>query len=171
MLTLSHRLFNMIRRMTLYGLVLGGLAGMLVTATILIIPSLERPTFYGFPMAPQSIIVWGGILGILYGTIAGFMSGFGMALFTAILFREVVSVQHFRWFMGSTTFMLTISTFVGRGLWGIGENIIDPTTWNVTMLMSIVIAVYASQRTATKYLRESYATKSKVSSKQFVDSA
>lgn len=164
MIPLPHRLFNMIRRMTLYGLILGGLAGVLVTATILVIPSLERPSFYGFPMTAKSIIVWGAILGILYGTIAGFMSGFGMALFTALLFREVTSEQHFRWFMGSTTFMLTISTFVGRGLWGVGETIIDPTTWNVTMLMSIVIAVYASQRTATKYLLESHAPKSKMSS-------
>ena len=164
MIPLVQRLFNMIRRMTLYGLVLGGLAGVLVTVTILIFPALERPSFYGFPMSSQSIIAWGGILGILYGTIAGFMSGFGMALFTAILFREVASEKHFRWFMGSTTFMLTISTFVGRGLWGFGETVIDPTTWNITMLMSIVIAVYASQRVATKYLLDSYAPKSKVSS-------
>ena len=158
---LAYRLFNIIRRMTTYGFGLGGAAGLLVTLTILLFPSLERPTFHGFPLNPQSIIVWGTIFGVLYGTIAGFMSGFGMSIFTAILFRDGSSTQHFHWFMGSTTFMLTISTFVGRGLWGIGETLFNPTTWNATMLMSIVIAVYASQRTATKYLHDCQSIKSK----------
>lgn len=159
---LPRRLFNIVWRMTLYGLVLGGVVGLLVTVTILLFTSLERPTLYGLPLDTQSIIVWGGIFGVLYGTIAGFMSGFGMALFTAILFREVSSVQHFRWFMGSTTFMLTVSIFVGRGLWSLGENIFNPTTWNATMLMSVVIAVYASQRTATKYLIDCHVPKAKI---------
>ena len=159
---LPFRLFNIIRRMTVYGLVLGGATGLLVSATIMFFPTLEGPTFYGFPLNSQSIMIWGTVFGILYGTIAGFMSGFGMALFTALLFREVSSLQHFRLFMGSTTFMLTISTFVGRGLWGIGETLYNPTTWNATMLMSLVIAIYASQRTATKYLRDSHTPKSKL---------
>ncbi len=159
---LAHRLFNIIRRMTVYGLMLGGMAGFLVALTVLLFPSLERPTFYGLPINPQSVIIWGAIFGILYGTIAGFMSGFGMALFTGLLFRDVSSPRHFYWFMGSTTFMLTVSTFVGRGLWGMGETLFNSTTWNVTMLMSVVIAVYASQRTATKYLRDSQFPKSKL---------
>lgn len=162
-MSLPRRLFNIIRRMTVYGLMLGGVSGLLVTLTILLFTSLEHPTYYGLPLDTSSIIVGGGILGVLYGTVAGFISGIGMALFTAILFREVLSVQHFRWFMGSTTFMLTISTFVGRGLWGLGETIFNPTTWNVTMLMSVVIAIYASQRTATKYLLDCHLPKSKVS--------
>jgi hypothetical protein len=159
---LPQRLFNIVWRMTGYGLVLGGANGLLVILTILLFPSLERPTFYGLPLEPQPLIMWGGLLGVLYGTVAGFISGFGMTLLTAILFREVLSVQHFRWFMGSTTFMLTIATFVGRGLWGFGENIFNPTTWNTIMLMSIVIAIYASQRTATKYLLDCHVPKVKL---------
>ena len=76
---LPRRLFNIIRRMTTYGLVLGGAAGLLVTVTILLFTSLERPTFYSLPLDTQSIIVSGGIFGVLYGTISGFMSGFGMS--------------------------------------------------------------------------------------------
>jgi len=96
------------------------------------------------------------VLGVLFGTVIGFTSGFGMMLFTALLFREVNDVLRFRIMMGSTTLMLTIATLVGRGLWDFGAVVIDPTTWQVTMLMSVVIAIYASQRTSTKYLHDLY---------------
>lgn len=148
------RLVGILKRMTLYGLVLGGASGFLVTLTILLVPALDRPTFYGLPLDTATIILGGVFFGVLFGTIAGFTSGFGMALFTALLFREVNDMMRFRLMMGSTTLMLTVATLVGRGLWDFGTLVIDPTTWQVTMVMSVLIAMYASQRVATKYLLE-----------------
>lgn len=158
---LPHRLFNILRRMTVYGLVLGGMAGFLVTLTIWLFPSLEQPTFYGFPITGHYLVGFGTLLGILYGTIAGFLSGLAMLISTALLFRTVPSINRFRWMMGSTTFVMTLTTFVGRGLWNIGDSVIDPTTWTTTMVMSLVIAVYASQRTVTKYLHDCHIPKHK----------
>lgn len=147
-------LTNILKRMTLYGFLLGGASGFLVTLTILFVPALDRPTVYGIPIATGAFILGGAMLGILFGTVAGFASGFGMALFTGLLFREVNDIPRFRIMMGSTTLMLTVATLVGRGVWDFGALIIDPTTWQVTMVMSVVIAIYASQRVATKYLIE-----------------
>lgn len=147
--------------MTLYGLALGGMAGFLVTVTIWLFPSSAYPTFYGFPIMAHHFIGLGTLFGILYGTIAGFMSGLAMMISTALLFHPLSSTRHFRWMMGSTTFMMTLATFVGRGLWNIGDHMIDPTTWTATMMMSLVIAVYASQRVVTKYLLDSTLPKQK----------
>ncbi len=148
------RLTNMLKRMTLYGFLLGGASGLLVTLTILLVPTLERPTFYGLPVDIGAVVFGGASLGILFGTVAGFTSGFGMILFAALLFREVNDRPRFRIMMGSTTLMLTIATLVGRGLWDFGALIIDEQTWHLTMVMSVMIAVYASQRVSTKYLIE-----------------
>lgn len=161
-----YRLFNILRRMTLYGLVLGGTAGFLVTITIWLFPSSAYPTFYGFPIMAHHFIGLGTLFGILYGTIAGFMSGLAMMISTALLFQTLSSTRHFRWMMGSTTFMMTLATFVGRGLWNIGDNVIDPTTWTATMIMSLVITVYASQRVVTKYVHDGTVSKYKSSTKK-----
>jgi len=158
---LLYRLVNILKRMTLYGFLLGGASGLLVTLTVLIFPAIDRPTLYGLPLDTGTIMFWGVVLGILFGTVAGFTSGFGMVCFTLLLFREVTDEPRFRIMMGSTTLMLTLATLVGRGLWDFGAVIIDPSTWQVTMVMSVVIAVYASQRTSTKYLIDLYGDKPK----------
>jgi len=51
------RLTNLLKRMTLYGFLLGGASGFLVTLTILIFPAINRPTFYGLPIDPASIVL------------------------------------------------------------------------------------------------------------------
>lgn len=158
---LLYRLTNILKRMTFYGFMLGSASGLLVALTILLLPNIENPNFLGIPFTPLTAILGGAGFGMLFGTVAGFTSGFGMALFTLLLFREVHDEQGFRIFMGSTTFMLTLATLVGRGLWTFGEYAVDPFVWQVTMAMTLVIAIYASQRTATKYLLDIQTEKTK----------
>lgn len=148
----SGQLLKMGTLMFLLGMLLGAIAGFLVGWVLLIsdVPISELPgqilgiTFIsGF---------YGGMFGGLYGGMSGFISGLGMVLVTAVGFREIRNVRRFRIVMGLITAIMTGGVFLLGGLWDFGYGL--ELAWTSAMVLSVVIAVYASQIIAKKYIKE-----------------
>lgn len=150
----SGNLVKMIALMTAYGVILGGIAGFLVGWAILIVDS----TTFSESMIRNLInitvlsLMYGGIFGGVYGGGSGLISGFFMAMVTAIAFGEIRNVQRFKMVMGLITGIMTIGVFMLGGLWWFGSGI--ELTWTLAMILSIVIAVYASQIVSKKYIKQ-----------------
>jgi len=147
---------KMVLNMIKYGVVLGGSAGAL-SATVLIMTS---PSFAflssSLPvMAVEivSIAIWGLISGGIFGLISGVYSGIGMVVVTKFVFEDIYSHQIFTITMGAIT-ALTTALFLYNGLWHLRLDGIDPSAWNATLMMAVILAVYASQRVVSQYLYE-----------------
>lgn len=138
--------------MTLFGVMLGALAGFLVGWTLL----LSDTPLSDIPREIAGITfisgIYGTMFGGLYGGMSGFISGLGMVLVTAVGFREIRNVRRFRIVMGLITAIITGGVFMLGGLWDFGYGL--ELAWTSAMVLSVVIAVYASQIIAKKYIKE-----------------
>lgn len=147
---------KMVLNMTTYGIVLGGLAGAL-SAVILILSS-HTFAFLGGTLPVMlletlSIAVFGMIFGGIFGMIGGLYSGIGMVVTTTTLFTDIASHKKFKIAMGVVTAIAT-ALFFYTGVWNLRLEGIETTSWNATMMMAVILAVYASQRVASMYLWE-----------------
>lgn len=142
--------------MTLYGCMLGAVAGFLVGFVFLMSDTSFSDIF--------SIIylsgLFGGALGGLSGGASGFISGFVMTLVTALAFGEIRDIKRFKIVMGCITAVITSGVFLIGGLWALGSG--DEFAWTSAMVMSVVIATYASQIVARKYAHDMNIRKKKV---------
>lgn len=152
----TRKLAKMWLYMTLYGCALGAVAGFLVGFVILMADASFRDILDLIYVTG----IFGGAFGGLFGGASGFISGFVMTLVTALAFREVRNIRRFKIVMGSITVVITSSVFLLGGLWDLGSG--NGFTWVSAMAMSVVIAVYASQIVAKKYLHDMTARKKKV---------
>lgn len=160
-------LLKLFGRMTMYGLGLGAVAGCLVGATLAIAIFAESPSgniletlFAGLMFGGLYGIIFGG----LYGSISGLFSGTVMTFVSAIGFGIVRNPQNYKRIMGAITAVVTGFVFFGLGLWDLGMFMDVDMTWSVSLLLSIVIAVYASQIASRKYIADLSVHKEKAKS-------
>lgn len=157
-------LLKLFARMTAYGTVLGAIAGALVGITLLM-------TMWFSPYGADSLLsnivgsfvmgsIYGALFGGVYGGVAGFVSGAGMAFVTAIGFGIIRNPQNYKRVMGGITAIMTGFIFFGFGLLDFGGG--GDMTWLFIILISIAIAVYASQRAARLYVNDMSVRKEKV---------
>jgi hypothetical protein len=142
--------------MTLYGCMLGAVAGFLVGFAILMSDTSFSEIL---ELIYLSAIFWGAFGGI-YGGASGFVSGFVMTLVTALAFGEIRDIKRFKIVMGCITAVITSGVFLLGGLWGLGSG--DEFAWTSAMVMSVVIATYASQIVARRYAHDMNIRKKKV---------
>lgn len=143
---------NMITR----GIALGGVAGALSAMTLILTSgdfAFMGSTIPIMMLETLSIAVFGMIFGGIFGMIAGLYSGVGMAVTISMFFNTILSLPIFKATMGAITAICS-ALFFGTGLWHLRIDGIDSTGWNGAMIMSVVIAVYASQRVADFYFQE-----------------
>lgn len=108
-------------------------------------------------------IAVGGIYGGFYGGVSGFLSGLAMAVISAILFSKIRNVHLYKFAMGALTALITgtILRITVLEIALVLDYQANVQSWIVAIVMSVVIAVYASQITARKYLREMSVRKQK----------
>ena len=100
-----------------------------------------------------SIGVFGLIFGGIFGMMAGVYSGIGMAMITSLFFSDIISRNIYKIVMGIITAICS-GLFFSSGLWHLRLDGINVTSWNATLSLAILLAVYASQRVTTDYLNE-----------------
>jgi len=149
---------EIIKMMTRYGVTLGaliGFAGAIPIALTWFDLSLLLPVL----ALTVIITMCGGLVGALYGVISGFSSGVLMKIVTRYIFREVNEQALYKGAMGLLSAIAIISIFLVDKLFIGGQQAdfftrsIPITDWYAVWLMSVVFAVYASQRTANEYLQ------------------
>lgn len=157
--------FDHIVSMSIYGIRLGCLVGFFGTSVAIFsevnanMPSLGATVSLAFVGG-----IFGILLGMFYGAVAGFSSGFMMMCLTRILFREIRRPKIYKLAMGMTTAISTGIIFIYSPMWFLiiyTRSIPSPTrsphlfqdAWFILWAMSLVFAVYASQRVANKYLK------------------
>ena len=147
---------KMVINMTTYGAVLGSLAGALSTVTLIMTSSTFQFLGGTIPIMLLEILSmasFGLIFGFIFGSITGIYSGIGMSVVTSLFFKDILSKNGFKIAMGAITAICTF-LFFQSGLWHLRLDGMSVTSWNMTMLMAIILAVYASQRVASFYLYE-----------------
>ena len=152
----TRSLARMFLYMIWYGCLLGAIAGFLV-GFVLLLPESSFGEILQLIMASALL---GGSFGALYGGGSGLVSGFVMVLVTALAYGEIPNIRRFKIVMGAITALMTSAVFLFGGLWIFGEGM--ELTWGSAMFMSVVIATYASQIVARKYIRDSSVRKKKV---------
>lgn len=141
----------MIMRMTAYGMGLGAIAALLIS---LVVQSQHPIDYFSYSALCSTSF------GMGFGLLCGLSSGIGMAWITHLLFPEVKNATVYK-----LTMMLITACVSCIGLaipiWTLGStrlpysDIRVENDWMAGLSMSLVIAVYISQRVAGKYLRES----------------
>ena len=155
-------LLKMFGRMTIYGVVLGAIAGFLVGMTVLTaFPGTSaREVLESIVGLIMLSLLYGGFFGGMYGGTSGLFCGLVMALVTAVAFRDIRNLQRFKIVMGIITTVITSGVFVLGGLWEFSSGI--ELTWASAMILSVVIAAYASQIVSRKYYYEMSFRKQKI---------
>ena len=143
-------------RMFLYGVVLGGLAGGLTFAV------LPNTTTIDLLIGR---FIFGLIFGFCFGGFAGLVNGLAMLMITVFLLpkqRTEKVIRAYRLLTGTITASITSLIFIP--LWIASWFMLAQEEPNIFigLVMSVGIAVYVSQRTVTKYLREMDVRKKKV---------
>jgi len=147
---------RLVLNMTTYGIALGGAAGALSAITLILTSgnfAFIGATIPVMLLEALSIGVFGMIFGGIFGMVAGLYSGVGMAVAISVFFSDIFSRPIFKATMGVLTAVIT-ALFFTSGLWHLRIDGIDSTGWNSMILMSVVIAIYASQRVASVYFQE-----------------
>lgn len=147
---------KMVLNMTTYGITLGGLAGALSAVTLIM--TSNTFSFLGNTLPIMlvevfSIAVFGMLFGGFFGLVSGIYSGISMAVITHVFFDEIPSPQHYKIAMGMIT-AIAVSLYFFTGVWNLRLDGMDTSSWTATLLMAVVIAVYASQRVVSYYLYE-----------------
>jgi hypothetical protein len=154
-------------RMTVYGFVLGALAGFLSAFTSLLTVYASNTDFIGLMFAGVSLaVISGGGFGIFIGGFGGILSGIVMMLVTMLFFRNMSHPRAFKGTMGMITAVIMVFVFWMGGINFLvrDSNLVSQLNnevewivglpWLGVYILSILIAVAASQGAATKYLRE-----------------
>lgn len=147
---------KMVLNMTTYGITLGGLAGALSAVTLIMTSntfSFMGNTLPIMLVEVVSIAVFGMLFGGFFGLVSGIYSGISMALITHTFFDDIPAPQQYKITMGMIT-AIVVSLYFFTGVWNLRLDGMDVSSWTATLLMAVVIAVYASQRVASYYLYE-----------------
>ena len=170
--------FGFIRYMAQYGIYLGCLVGFFGSIPIGLMMSSPSALIGRVLLDVAAIGIFGLIAGSFFGVICGFLSGGMMLIVTKIFFQIIYDIRLYRVTMGSTTLLTTGMVFLMLPLWSIVNDYeiyletkfntvnidvsLPDDAWYALWLMALVFAVYASQRVATAYLRETDIRKQKV---------
>ena len=147
-------------KMFIYMLICGTLLGAIAGALVGFVMLLPEASFSDILELLYASVLFGGSFGAIYGGIAGLISGIVMTFVTALAFREIPNVKRFTTVMGVITAIVTSAVFLLGGLWGLGFGM--ELAWTSAMVLSVVIATYASQIVARKYIRDMSIRKKKV---------
>lgn len=147
---------KMIGNMLRYGTVLGGLAGAL--STVMLILTASTFQFLGTTLPVMlietlSIAVFGLIFGGIIGMLVGMCSGLAMAFMTTVFYTDIQSRNTYKIAMGIITAICT-ALFLTTQLWHLRLDGMSQSSWNMTMVILVGFAIYASQRVASTYLFE-----------------
>jgi len=164
-MTRFDSLLKIFARMITYGVVLGAIAGFLVGFVLLLFDPYSSPNSDFFNQIIGAFIlslIYGSFFGGMYGGASGFVSGLAMTVVTAIGYATVRNLRNYKIVMGAITAFVTSGIFFGFGLWDmVGGNSDMDMAWFSALAMSVVIAVYASQIIARKYVNEMTVRKAK----------
>ncbi len=142
--------------MLIFGTILGAIAGALV-GFVMLLPEASSSDIFDLL---YTSVLFGGVFGAIYGGTAGFISGIIMTVVTAVAYREINNVKRYKLVMGAITAVVTSGVFILGGLWRLGLGM--ELAWTSAMILSVVIATYASQIVAKKYIRDMSIRKKKV---------
>jgi len=149
--------FEFIKVMTEYGIYLGcliGCVGAIPIALLWFDISILLPVMALFVV----IMMCGGLLGMTYGAVSGFLSGVLMTTTTRFIFPTIKREHTYKITMGVLAFVTTVFVFladlllIGSQHAELFSKPIATTDWYAVWIMSFAFAVYASQRTANQYL-------------------
>ncbi len=147
---------KMVISMLGYGTVLGGIAGALAMVILILSSDPLRLLSDILPVMLSeilSIASFGLILGGVFGMIAGIYSGLVMALMTSVFYADIPSYKGYKLAMGICATMIT-ALYLYKGVWHLRLDGINPSAWNITMVLLVSLAIYASQQVASAYLVE-----------------
>lgn len=155
----QQQTFEFTKMMTRYGIWLGFLIGSVAAIPIALMWFNIRILL---PVLALIVVITmcGGIVGMLYGAVSGFVSGILMTMTTRWMFPNIGQQHLYKITMGILAFSTTLLIFVADFMWVGGYNAeifsktMPITDWIAVCLMSMVFAVYASQKTADEYLQE-----------------
>ncbi|MCY4064091.1 MAG: hypothetical protein OXG53_17095 [Chloroflexi bacterium] len=85
---MPHPRFNILLRMTLYGIAVSPLAGVLYGFTIAMPPLIAGLGNYNYVAIIFFVVVYGAILGFAYGLLASPVIGFVQAVTATVFFRD-----------------------------------------------------------------------------------
>lgn len=151
--------FEFIEVMTHYGIRLGFLIGCVGSIPIALMwfkLSILLPVLALIVV----ITMCGGLIGIVYGAVSGFISGVLMRTTTRFIFPQISQQTLYKITMGGLALGTTALVFLADFIWigtyksDVFSKSIQLNDWIAICIMSLVFAVYASQRTATQYLQE-----------------
>lgn len=149
--------FEFIKTMTRYSIGLGfliGCAGAIPIALTWFDISLLLPVMALFIVITMS----GGLVGMVYGAVSGFISGMLMWATTHVIFRKMNQAVMYKVTMGVLALITTLAlflfdfVFIGSHQADFYTHTIAPLDWLAVWFTALVLAVYASQKTATEYL-------------------
>lgn len=148
--------------MTAFGLMFGGLSGGLTLQAVEVTTGHYggQLTLFWFCFS----FIFGAIGGSIFGAISGLFSGFFMAIITRLLFQELRLTLIYKLLMGLTTLVTTSYIFWDSEIWLFLKTMRFEnagSVWAVTLVMSVIIAVYVSQIVARKYINEVSVRKAK----------
>ena len=154
--------FEFIKTMTRYGVILGcmiGAVGAIPVALTWFDISILLPVMALFII----ITMCGGLVGMVYGGVSGFISGMLMTLATHFAFKRMNQAHLYKITMGFLAVLTTFSLFmfdlifIGGHQADFFTRSIPITDWIAVWSMALLFAIYASQRTASEYLQYHHA--------------
>lgn len=151
--------FDFVKTMSQYGIILGCLVGFFGSIPLtlawfdlsMILPVLAALIIIG---------VSGALVGLGYGALSGYFSGLLIAFVTRLVFQDLKRQTVYKFTVGTITFGVTlIIILMGQVLLAMDFEQLFARSISVAELqslgiMSLIFAVYASQRVATEYLRD-----------------
>lgn len=147
---------KMIISMMGYGTALGGLAGALSMVILILSSDSFQLLSNILPVMLSEILSvasFGLILGGVFGTITGIYSGLAMALMTSVFYADIPSHTGYKLAMGICATLMT-AFYLYNAVWHLRLDGINPSAWNITMVLLVTLAIYASQQVASAYLVE-----------------
>lgn len=149
--------FEFVKSMTGYGIWLGSLIGAVGALPIAL---LWFDLSMLLPVLALGVIILmcGGLVGVAYGMVSGFISGVLMTIITRLAFDKVTQARMYQVTMGILALIAVAFVFLFDLIFINGQqadfftHTIPMTDWLAIWLMSVVFAIYASQRTAKEYL-------------------
>jgi hypothetical protein len=151
--------FDFVKAMSQYGIILGWLVGFFGTIPL----TLTRfDLSMIFPVIAVLLIfsMSGGLVGLLYGAVSGYVSGVLIAVVTWLVFQDIKRHAVYKFMLGTITFGVTLMIILAGQMWlsidfeQVLARSISATELQSLGIMSLIFAVYASQRVATDYLRD-----------------